>query len=98
MIYAVQLWQEGRPTAVAHRPIIRFQPQTANKPTNKQHNTVSPPAVGDREQIRKWLGDLLVFIEGDLKENSLPPWMIFYLMYHRSVTLSAVMELFRDDM
>lgn len=28
MIYAVQLRQEGRPTAVAHRPIIRFQLQT----------------------------------------------------------------------
>ncbi|TKS87610.1 Transcriptional repressor NF-X1 [Collichthys lucidus] len=44
---------EGRPTAVARGPIIRFQPQTANKPTNKHHNRVLPPAVGDRANKKK---------------------------------------------
>lgn len=71
MIYAVQLWQEGRPTAVAHRPIIRFQPQTANTPTNKQHNTTPPCHLLLREvgnKLEKWLGGLSAVIEADLKE------------------------------
>lgn len=62
MIYAVQLWQEGRPTAVAHGLIIRFQQQAANKPTNKQHNTVGPPAVGVTEQTRNASQSVCIFV------------------------------------
>lgn len=87
MIYAMQLWQEGRPTAVAHRPIIRFQLQTANQPTNKQHNTAAPPAVGDKTQIRAWRGALLIF--RNCFKRKFPPWILWNVVYHYSVRLRS---------
>lgn len=91
MIYAVQLWQEGRPTAVAHGLIIRFQQQAANKPTNKQHNTVGPPAVGVTEQTRECL-PVRLYLCGQIKftppPTIAPSWMLLlWLHLHPGIFL-----------
>lgn len=63
MIYAVQLWQEGRTTAVALQP--DYQISAADGKRARKQATWRNLASRCGGQIRKWLSALFIFLGGD---------------------------------
>lgn len=79
MIYALQLWQEGRTTAGARQPDYQISAADGKQ----AHKQAVRRSLASRRggQIRKWLSALFIFLGGIRRNTSAQ--MLFYSGPHQ---------------